>query len=207
MDPLSVQFLMACKLFVSFRQPLIDDLASMHDVPPQDLFYLWMERKCPPRGLLPGGVWSYYFHGYECDLRNVAEGCFLRFDFAPEGATNGFTAWGVTQFVMTTNPPWLEFSLLQVHLAEKPHPFNELSGNVQRAVKLCEELEKMGLVSVTAPQLIELGRQFTTMDSQGIAVLRLPDDTPERIWFDVSVANRKLITPEGLSFLGKLGWA
>ncbi|QVL31831.1 hypothetical protein KIH39_23840 [Telmatocola sphagniphila] len=45
MDSLTAQFLMACEQFVGVRRPLVEDLASALDVPPQELFYLWMERR------------------------------------------------------------------------------------------------------------------------------------------------------------------
>lgn len=205
MNSLPAMLLMACEQFVGVRRPLVEDLASALGVPPQELFYLWMERRCRPRGTLQGGAWGYYFHGYECDFRHGSDGRFLRFDFAPGGATEAFTAWGVTQFVMTTRTPWPEFPALQAHLAEKPPPYNELSGDVGRAVQLCEGLEKEGFVSVAAPDLIAFGRQHTTLNAEGIAVQRLPDDTPERTWLDVSVADRNVVTAEGRSFLANLG--
>jgi hypothetical protein len=149
-------------------------------------------------------VWGYYFHGYECDFRHGSDGRFLRFDFAPGGVTEAFTAWGVTQFVMTAKTPWPAFPALQAHLAEMP-PYNELSGDVGRAVQLCEALEKEGFVSVAAPDLIAFARQHTTLNAEGIAVQRLPDGTPERTWLDVSVADRKVMTAEGRSFLASLG--
>lgn len=205
MDSLTTQFLIACEQFVGVRRPLLDDLSSSLGVPPQELFYLRMERRCPQRGTFLDGVWGYYFHGYCCDLKHGADGRFLRFDFGPGGTIEAFTEWGVTQFVMTTKTPWPEFPALQAHLAEKPPPYNEFSGDVGRAIQLYEVLDKEGFVSVAAPDLIAFGRQHTTLNTEGIAVQRLPDDTPERTCLDVSVADRKVVTAEGRSFLASLG--
>lgn len=205
MDSLTAQFLMACEQFVAIRQPVLEDLASALNVLPQALFYLRMDRRCQQLGVLPNGEWKYYFHGYCCDFKHIADGRFLRFDFGPGGRTDTFTAWGVTQFVMTTKSPWPELPALQGHLAEQLPPYNEFSGDVGRAIQLYEELEKGGFVSVAAPDLIAFGRQHTTLNTEGIAVQRLPDDTPERTWLDVSVADRKVMTAEGRSFLASLG--
>jgi hypothetical protein len=50
MDSLTAQFLMACEQFVGVRRPLVEDLASALGVPPQELFHLWMEPRCPQSG-------------------------------------------------------------------------------------------------------------------------------------------------------------
>jgi hypothetical protein len=205
MDKLAIQYLIACDEFVAVRRPLLEDLAAALGITSQELFYFWLERRCRNRGSLSNGDWGYYFHGYECDFRHRVDGRFLRFDFGPGGTTEAFTEWGVTQFVMTAKSPWPVFPELQAHLAEMPPPYNEFSGAVARAISLYERLEKEGFVDVAAPDLIAFGQQHTSLNTEGVAVLRLPENTPEHTCFDVSVAERKVLTTKGRSFLASLG--
>lgn len=203
MDSLSKQFLIACDQFVVVRHPLLDDLAATLGVLPKELFYTWVERRCRSSGVLLSGVWKFFFHGYTCDLRHGSDGRFARIDFGPKGVTDTFTAWGVTQFVMTAKPPWPEFPDLRNHLAEMPPPYDENAGSIERANKLIDQLEHEGYVSVSSADLITFAQEHTSMNT-GVAVLRLPDDTPDRTWFDVSVAERKVLTDKARLFLADL---
>ncbi len=81
MEELELRFLIACSELVAQRRPLIDDLAAQLNVSRNELFYLWAERKCKQRGFFRDGQWSYFFHGYEADLRHADDGLFLRVDF------------------------------------------------------------------------------------------------------------------------------
>src|SRR5688500_7516416 len=100
-DDLTLQCLTACDLSIQYRQPLLDELAASLSVRPEELYYEWVQRRWR-RGWFGNGEWQYFFHGVECDLRNTKDGRFLRVDFGPGGITTAFTAWGITQFIMTS---------------------------------------------------------------------------------------------------------
>src|SRR5262249_51380423 len=126
---------------------------------------------------------------------------FLRVDFGPGGITTAFTAWGVTQFIMTSKAPWREFPQLQSYLAEGPPPYSEHSGSLERAGVLFDKLDEQGLITTIAPELLELGRQQPSHNSEGIPVVRLPEWVSERQRLDIYVANRKSVTEKGKSLL------
>lgn len=199
-DDLTLQCLIACDLSIQYRQPLLDELAASLSVRPEELYYEWVQRRWR-RARIGDGEWQYFFHGVECDLRNTKDGRFLRVDFGPGGITTAFTAWGVTQFVMTSKTPWREFPQLQSHLAEGPPPYNEHSGSLERAGILFDKLDEQGLITTAAPELLELERQHTTRNSEGITVVRLPEWVSERQHLDVHVANRRILTDKGKSLL------
>jgi hypothetical protein len=197
MEYLDLRFLLACHESVGRRNPLLDDLAASLSVRPEELFYLWAERRCKQRGTLRGGEWAYFFHGFECNLRQVDDGRFLRVDFGPHGNTETFSSWGVAQFVMTSKSPWPDFGDLKAFLADGPPPYDEHSASLERAGQLGDHLERAGLIESADRQLLALSERHTTLNSNGIPTLRLPQGTPDRTYFDVSVARRKLISEEG----------
>ena len=133
MGELELQFLIACHESVARRRPLIADLAALLDVRTDEVFYLWAERRCKQSGSFRGGEWTYFFHGYECDLRHANDGRFLRIDFGPHGRTDTFTSWGAAQFVMTSKSPWPDFYDLKAYLANRPPPYDEYSASLERA--------------------------------------------------------------------------
>ena len=53
------------------------------------------------------------------------------------------------------------------------------------------------ITSNEIPDLVAFARQHTSLNTEGIAVVRLPPDTSDRTWFDVSVAHRKIVTDKG----------
>jgi len=197
MEHLHLRFLIACHESVVRRRPLLADLAASLSVRPEELFYLWAERRCKQRGTFPAGEWAYFFHGYECDLRQANDGRFLRVDFGPHGNTDTFTSWGVAQFVMTSTSPWPDFDDLKAHLANCPPPYNEHSASLERAGLLCDHLERTGLIESADRELLSLAERHTTINSEGIPTLRLPQGTPDRMYFDISVAQRKVISEAG----------
>src|SRR5262249_1371551 len=124
-----------------------------------------------------------------------------RVDFGPNGRLDTFVEWGVVQFIMTSKTPWPEFTELQAHLAEKPPPYDPYSGSLERAGRLYDQLSSEGLVGVVAPDLVAFAKEHTSLNTEGIAVQRLPPGTPDRTYFDVSVAERKVVTDKGHALL------
>lgn len=203
MDDLTFEYLMACDLSIQYRQPLLVELATSLAVRSEDLYYERFQRGWRP-GWFRDGEWRYFFHGFECDLRNTKDGRFLRIDFGPAGSTKAFTAWGVTQFIMMSTAPWREFPKLQFYFAGGPPPYNEHSGSLERAGVLFDKLDEQGLITTVAPELLELERQYTSRNSEGISVVHLPEWVSERQRLDIHVANRKIVTEKGTSLLSTL---
>ncbi len=201
MEELDLQFLIACHELVARRRPPIADLAALLNTRTDELFYLWAERRCKQRGSFRGGEWTYFFHGYECDLRHAKDGRFLRIDFGPHGNTDTFTSWGTAQFVMTSKSPWPEFHDLKAYLAIRPPPYDEHSASFERAGALCDHLEGAGLIESADRELLDFADRHTTLNPEGIPTLRLPQGTADRMYFDISVAQRKLITEAGKRLL------
>jgi hypothetical protein len=204
MDKLALDFLAACEASICHRLPLIAELATTLGVQPEELGYLWAAGGCSQQGSLSGGEWVYYFHGDECDIWHATDKRFVRVDFGPRGVLTAFTVVGVTQFVMKAKSPWDEFPRLQQYLATSTPPYDIHSGSLERAGVLYDQLEGEGLVGVAAPDLIAFARQHCSLNTEGIAVHRLTPGTSDRTWFDVSVAERKIVTDTGRSFLASI---
>jgi hypothetical protein len=178
-------------------------LAVSLGVTPEALFYLWAERKCQQRGSFRGSEWTYFFHGCECDLRHTEDGRFLRIDFGRHGNTDTFTSWGVAQFVMTSKSPWPDFTDLKAYLANRLPPYDEHSASLERAGALCDHLEDAGLIEPADRELLALAERHTTLNTEGIPTLRLPQGTPDRTYFDIAVAQRRLLTEAGKGILSQ----
>jgi len=190
-------FFHACCQVVLRQEELVPALAKVLGVKPDGVFYIWAARKCEQTGFFDGEKWRYFFHGLECDLKNLKDGRFLRIDFGPAGRFDAFTAWGVTQFVMTSKEPWPDFSELRDYLAKDSPPYTEHSGSAEKAERLLDRLQRWGLVDTADKQLLALAKKHTRKDPQGISVLSLPSDRPEHTFYDLSVCNRKVLSPAG----------
>src|SRR5438093_10228457 len=134
-------FFHACCQVVLRQEELVPALAKVLGVRPDEVFYTWAARKCEQTGFLDE-KWRYFFHGLECDLRNLKDGRFLRIDFGPGGRFDAFTAWGVTQFVMTSKEPWPDFGELRDYLAKGALPYTEHSGSAEKAERLLDRLQR-----------------------------------------------------------------
>jgi hypothetical protein len=195
MNEIELEFLIACHESLVLRRPLWAELSASLDVPTSELFYHWAARRCQQRGVILGGEWAYFFHGIECDLRHTTDGRFVRIDFAPHGNTEGFTTWGVSQFVMASKAPWPNFTALKTVL-DVPQYY--------QAAALGTRLESTGLIKSADPDLLALAKKFTVPNNDGIPVLRLPEGFSERTYFDVMVAGRKLISEAGMAGMAQL---
>jgi hypothetical protein len=72
---------------------------------------------------------------------------------------------------------------------------------LHRAGVLSDELEEERLLVDAAPELIELEKQYSSHNSEGIAVVQLPKWVSERQRLDMRVANRKVVSEKGKSLL------
>ena len=136
-----IDILNACSEAERRQQEMLPLLASALHVPAEDVFYTWAIRRCRQRGELPGTPWGYFFHGLECDLKNSADGRFLRLDFGPRGRIDTISAWGVLQFLMTSAAPWPDFAALKQLFADKAPPYDQLSGNFPKFCEYWDSLE------------------------------------------------------------------
>jgi hypothetical protein len=118
-----------------------------------------------------------------------------------------FTSWGVAQFVMTSKSPWPDFPDLKAYLANRLPPYDEHSASLERAGALGDHLERAGLIEPADRELLAIAERYTTLNTEGIPTLRLPRGTSDRMYFDISVAQRKLITEAGKRILSEAGEA
>jgi hypothetical protein len=194
-------FLSACQEAVARQHEIVPALASALQVKPEDVFYLWAERRCVQRGHFLGEQWAFFFHGLECDVKNQNDGRFLRLDFGPGGRFDTFTAWGIAQFIMASGSPWPAFEELKTLLAVSPPPYNEQSGSLERAAESWHRLELMGLLQIADKNLAAIEQKYTTVNAQGLKVRSLPADFPRRQYHDISVCSRHLISSAGQRML------
>jgi hypothetical protein len=202
-DALELGVLEACREVVVRQQELLPLLAQTLKVPEGRVFYTWAFRKCPQRGRLEGTDWVYFFHGLECDLKNLTDGRFLRIDFGPHGRTDTFTAWGVLQFIMTSVPPWPEFPDLREYFAKGPPPFDQFSGSLAKMSPVWDRLEAEGAFEKADPGLVELQAQHTVPGPDGLLHVRFPPGFSEETAVNCSVASRRCLSRDGRQFLEK----
>lgn len=151
--------------------------------------------------VMVNGITSFMVSSVTCEMPGMAD--FLGLILVL-GITTAVTAWGVTQFVMTSRSPWREFPRLKSHLAQGQPPYNEHSGSLERAGVLLDQLEQEDLVITAAPELLELEKQHTSRSSEGFAVVQLPEWVSERQQLDIHVANRKIVSEKGKSLLSTI---
>ena len=76
--------------------------------------------------------------------------------------------------------------------------------NHEKMTKLWERVETLGYVEVAAPELCQLEEKHTTIDSEGRAIVKLPDEyndfTKHKFW-DVMVSHRRVLSELGKKIL------
>jgi hypothetical protein len=186
-----IDILNACYEAELRNQEMVPLLASMLGVSPDAVFYTVAIHRGRQHGELPGTPWSYFFHGYECDLKNADDGRFLRIDFGPGGRFDTITAWGVLQLIMTSTSPWLEFPALKELFADKAPPYNQYSGNLHRFGEYWDRLERQGCFETADLSLLQFKARYSRTDVSGIEVVEYPPETSPETSLDCSVAHRK----------------
>jgi hypothetical protein len=189
-----IDILYACKEAELRQREMLPMLASALSVTAEDVFYTWAFRRCRQHGELPGTPWQYFFHGLECDLKNSADGRFLRFDFGPRGRIDTISAWGVLQFIMTSGSPWPEFPALKRLFADKEPPYNQLSGNFPRFCEYWNRLESQGCFDTADKALVDFLAGCTTVEPSGIQMVHFPPGTTEETRIDCMVAQRRVLS-------------
>jgi len=196
-----LEVLAACREATRHNEELVPLLAEHLGVSVPGVWYTWALRRCRQSGTLPGTDWKYFFHGFECDLKNSADGRFLRIDFGPRGSIDTFTAWGVLQLIMTSGFPWPEHRQAQAHFAKKEPPYDQHSGDLLKLCETWDSLERIGVFQPAAPDLMEFQKRQTTIRLDGIAYVEYPPGTPDEVAVDCSVAHRPRLSPLGQELL------
>jgi hypothetical protein len=189
-----IDILDACAEAEKHQQELLPLLASALGVPPEDVFYTWAFRRCKQHGDLPDTPWCFFFHGLECDLKNSADGRFLRLDFGPRGRLDTISAWGALQFIMTSVAPWPDYAALKQLFADKEPPYDQYSGNLHRFGEYWDRLEAQGCFETTDQGLVEFEAQYAAVGPSGIRTVRFPPETPEQTQIDCLVAHRTYLS-------------
>ncbi len=197
------ELLSACFEARARQLEMIGPLADALGVREDEVFYLWAihRRRCPQRGPLGRGPWWYFFHGYECDLKNEADGRFLRYDFGPGGRADCLSPWGVVQFIMTTKEPWQTFPDLRSRLAKKGPPYDEYGGDLFKVSHAWQRLEVFGCFEPADAALVELVRRCTSVGSDGLNYVRFPTGTTDHTAVDAAVAGRSVLSARASELL------
>jgi hypothetical protein len=199
--PIELDVLEACHEVTLRQKELLPLLAKALQVPESEVFYTWAFRRCEQHGALAGTDWAYFFHGLECDLKNTADGRFLRIDFGPGGRVDTFTMWGVLQFIMTSVPPWREFARLKPFLAEAEPPFDEFSGDFAKMSSVWDHLVSRGAFEPADAGLVGWAAKHTSQGPDGITAVQPPPGTTQKTVIDCMVARRTRLSPEATRML------
>jgi hypothetical protein len=206
LDPIELGVLEACYEAGVRRREMLPHLADAIGVAPDEVFYAWVlkRRELLERHGQHGRVgqtgWTYFFHGYECDLTH-GDGRLLRYDFGPGGRVDTFTSWGVLQYIMTSALPWSGFLDLKARLARDEPARAAVAGDDRKMAAVWGALDARGVFQPAEPELVAFRTQYTSVGPDGITYVRYPPDTPEEIMIDCAVAHRPILSPVGLRLL------
>jgi hypothetical protein len=189
------------------QREMLPLIAGALGVPESQVFYARTCRRLQDVDRIPDSPWRFSFHGLECDLRNTADGRFLRYDFGPAGRYDCVTAWGVLQFVMTSKAPWQEFPALRERLAKRGPPYDYLSGDHTKVCEAWDRLEREGCFEPADQELVALLSRHTALRPDGSSEVSFPDGTAEERVIDCLLAGRPILTARARSLLeGDLRW-
>jgi len=203
LTPIQSGVLDSCREMTLRHREILPLLADVVGVPEAEVFYEWAFRRCKQSGRAFGTDWSYFFHGLECDVKNLTDGRFLRFDFGPGGRVDTFTAWGVLQFIMTSRSPWSDFADLREQFAEDVDDVDENSGSFERFTEVWDELDALGAFQPADQSLVDFKEACTAIGADGLRHVQFPTGTPERLQIDSSVAHRPILSDAALQFLDR----
>jgi hypothetical protein len=201
MKEIALKTLAACNEMITRIREVLPLLESTVGTYEGAVFYTWAFRRCKQSGEIPVSSWSYFFHGYECDMKNTSDGRFLRIDFGPGGRTDTVTAWGVLQFIMTCADPWSCFDELKLFFAKSNPPFDQYSGDFHKICAIWDILKDEGCFETADEKLVQLEEKYTTINSIGIRYIEFPATVSEKTQIDCSVAHRKIISQHGRNLI------
>ena len=152
------------------------------------------------------GDWKWFFHGLECDFRNIHDGRYVRVDFT----TEKYQHTSVMQFVMTTCPPWGEYPELKTYFADDEQPpYDYLSGNHSKMMELYEELEQYGYFEASDEELVKLNQKYTFREKdeqlgQFINIIRIPDELMPENPEDIDLCDREVLSEKAYGKLDEI---
>ncbi len=199
-------FLLAWHESIGYQTELLPALADTLEVPLKDVYYHWaIPPRCQQTGIVQGTKWEYFFHGIaDCDLKHIEDGRFLQISFGPHGRYDTFSGWGTMLFIMASKPPWPEYSELKNYFADRPPPYNYLSGSHQKMLELADPIETLGLFEVADKKLTQLktkqSEEFTSIDSEGRHIFSPPapyDDFTLKVFWDLMVCDAPVLSNMG----------
>ena len=202
-DSLEIKTFKACVELVSCQKKILALMASHLNLMVNEIFFAWAFRTCNQTGKFSGD-WRYFFHGLECDVKNEADGRFLRIDFGPDGRIDTFTAWGLLQFIMTSKFPWPSFSTLKQHFSENGPPYDQFSGDIDKMNQIWNFFVNHTLLEVADKELLRLKKKYTFVEKDGIAYIKFPSEISEKKQINCSVAHRMKISGYGKKLLRNL---
>lgn len=201
MNEIEFGVLQACQEYAQRQHEMLPPLAVAIGVAENEVLYAKMRGPIAHRGTLPGGDWTYYFHGFECDLRNQKDGRFLRMDFGPKGRVGILNDYGVLRLIMTSVSPWREFPNLRNYFAKGGPPFDENSGDWQRMSEAWRHLESHGVFEQADPALVALQAKYTKRGVDGLNYVDYPLEISNETRLDCAVAHRKQLSPKAMQIL------
>jgi hypothetical protein len=202
MDPLELVVLEACQEFILRQQEMLPHLAAALDVAEEEVFYTWTLRgRAKTRGHLKDAAWTYFPHGFECDLKNTNDGRYLRIDFGPRGRVGILNSYGVLQFIMTSVYPWREFPQLKEYFANGDPPYDHNSGNWRKMSQLWDRLEMKGVFEQADSRLVTLQAKYSSRGPDGLTWIQFPPEFSEETRVDCNVAHRRILSPIGTQLL------
>ncbi len=195
MDSIKPELLAACRESVQRQVELISLLATSWHMQPHDVYYNWRSQSAQS-GIIPETHWRYWFHGLECDIQDQHDGRFVRIAFGPGGRADCISSFSVLQFIMTSKAPWGYYPELQAQLADKPPPFDELSGNYHEMQRLFEPIYAANLIELADPNLHTIQEQSLVITAEGNQRYELPppyNNPNEHGFWDVLVCERMIL--------------
>jgi hypothetical protein len=201
MGEIEIGFLTACQEYANRQHEMLPQIAVALGVEPSQVFYTWMLLRRARPGKLADADWTYFFHGYECDLRNQKDGRCLRVDFGPKGRVGILDSYGILRFIMMSIAPWPDFSKLKAFFATGATPCGEHSGDREKMRPIWDRLENEGFVEHADPTLMALMAKHTTRGSDGLNYLCFPPEITEELAADCKVAHRFQLSQKAVHFL------
>lgn len=190
MNDIDMKVLEACSAYIACHREMLPQIAEAIGVAESEVFYRWMLRRDLRPGRLRNTDWTYFFHGYECDLRNQRDGRCLRVDFGPKGTVDILDTHGVLRFVMTSAAPWPAFPELKEYFATHASPYNGQSGDWEKMNRVWDRLDEAGFFRQANPDLVSLIAKYTSRGADGLTWVKFPPEVTEELRADCRVAHR-----------------
>jgi hypothetical protein len=201
MTEIEIGVLEACQAYVACQREMLPQLSDVLGIGESQVFYHWALRRAFRPGKLANADWTYFFHGLECDFRNLRDDRVLRMDFGPKGTIGILNDWGVLRFIMTSVSPWPEFPKLKAYFTMSDTPPTENTGDWQKLSRMWSGLTDQGFFQQADPELVKRLANYTTRGPDGLNYVRLPPEISEELRADMNVAHRQQLSQKAIHCL------